>query len=100
MEPVHAVIIATGILMISIAAFGFASSKNLIRQLLSVEVAFNGALLLLLALLAANPSFATLFALLLISVVTGEIVVVVAILIAFYRSTKSLSSEPLEEAMV
>ncbi|MEN2999597.1 MAG: NADH-quinone oxidoreductase subunit K [Acidilobaceae archaeon] len=100
MELVHAIVAGTAVIMASIGAYGMASSTNLIRQLLSVEVVFNAVLLLLLVVLSSQPSFATLLTIVLISVVTGEIVVVVALLISLYRATRSLGSEPLQEAMV
>ncbi|MCS7107060.1 MAG: NADH-quinone oxidoreductase subunit K [Acidilobaceae archaeon] len=100
MELIHVIVAGSAVLMASIGAYGVASSRNLVRQLLSVEVMFNAVILLLLVMLSSQPSLATLLTIVLISVVTGEIVVVVALLISMYRATRSLTSEPLQEAMV
>jgi NADH:ubiquinone oxidoreductase subunit K len=96
-NPVDLAIVAFGIVVMAMGAYGLTYSRNLMRQLLSVEVAFNGLLMMLLPLLSANASSATYFGVVVISVVSAEIIVVVAILVSYYRASRSMSSDSLEE---
>ncbi|MGC8555705.1 MAG: NADH-quinone oxidoreductase subunit K, partial [Conexivisphaera sp.] len=92
-----AAVVAFGIMVIGMGAYGLTYSRNLVRQLLSVEVAFNGLLMTLLPLLSLSASSATYFGVVVISVVSAEVIVVVAVLISYYRASRSLSSDKLEE---
>jgi len=80
-----------------IGVYGLASSRNLLRQLLSIEIIFNAILIFLLVLLSFDPTRAAAFTILLISIVSGEVIVLVAVMASFYRVAKSLDSESLEE---
>ncbi len=84
-------------IVMSIGAYGLTASKNLVRQLLSVEVMFNGLLLLVLPLLVGEPYAATYFGIIVVAVASVEVIVVVAILLAFMRSYRTLRSTELEE---
>jgi NADH-quinone oxidoreductase subunit K len=86
--------------IIGIGAYGVTSSRSLFRQLLSIEVIFNGLLVLVLSLLSFNAVMATYFGIVIISVVSAEVIVVVSILVAYMRQSKSVSSEDLEEGGV
>ncbi|WP_460124543.1 NADH-quinone oxidoreductase subunit NuoK [Stetteria hydrogenophila] len=92
--------IVTSLALIAIGLYGVASTRNLLRMLLSLEVVFNGILLGIVAFTSFNPVVDTLVAVLLVSVVTVEVVVAVAILIGFYRHARTLESEGLEEGGV
>lgn len=84
-------------LIIAVGAYGLTASRNLVRQLLSVEVMFNGLLLLVLPLLVGEPYAATYFGIVVISVASVEVIVVVAVILAFLRAYRTLSSSDLEE---
>ncbi len=83
--------------MAGIGVYGLSASQNLIRQLLSVEVLFNSVLLLVVVLLSFNPVDATLFSIVLTAVVSGEVIVIVAIVVSLFRRVRSLESTVLEE---
>lgn len=91
------IILSTSLILISIGVFGLSSTNNLLRQLLSVEVMFNGVLLLMIAIASINPDILTLLMIVLISVVSGEVIVVMALIISMYRATKMLTSDALRE---
>ncbi len=84
-------------LVMAIGAYGLTASKNLVRQLLSVEVIFNGLLLLVLPMLIGSPYVATYFGIVVVAVASVEVIVVVSILLAFMRTYRSLLSSDLEE---
>lgn len=94
------IVFVASAILISIGAYGLTASQNLIRQLLSVEVMFNGLIMLVVALLSGSPVMDTYFSIIVISVVSVEVIVVVSIIVAFLRSYRSLSSRDLEEAGV
>lgn len=94
------IITVTALAMLAIGVFGFTSSRNLIRQLLSAEIAFNAAILLALVLMASAPNIGTMLSIVLIAAVTGEIIIVISLLFSKYRVTRSLDSEALEEGGV
>ncbi|AFZ71141.1 NADH:ubiquinone oxidoreductase subunit 11 or 4L (chain K) [Caldisphaera lagunensis DSM 15908] len=94
------VVMITAVLIMGIGGYGVTSSRSLFRQLLSIEVIFNGLLLLILSLISFNAIMATYFGIIIISVVSAEVIVVVSILVAYMRESKSLSSEDLEEGGV
>ncbi len=84
-------------LIMAVGAYGLTASRNLIRQLLSVEVMFNGLLLLVLPLLVGEPYVATYFGIIVVSVASVEVIVVVAVILAFMRVYRTLSSSDLDE---
>lgn len=90
-------ILATSMALIAIGIYGLTSSNNLVRQLLSVEVIFNGVLLLMAIIASTNPSMLTLLMVILVSVVSGEVIVVMALVISMYRASRSLTSDVLKE---
>ena len=83
--------------MAAVGVYGLTASQNLVRQLLSIEVLFNAVLIMVILLFSFNPVSATVFAITLIAVVSGEVIVVVAIIASLYRRTRSLESLVLEE---
>jgi len=91
------VVLAASIALAAIGVYGLTSSSNLVRQLLSIEVLFNGVILLLAAIASANPEMLTLLLAILVSVVSGEVIVVMALVISMYRVSRKLSSDILEE---
>lgn len=93
----QAVILATSLSLIAIGVYGLTSTNNLIRQLLSIEVVFNGIILLIVAMATANPTMVTLLLIILISVVSGEVIVVMALIISMYRVSRTLTSDALAE---
>jgi len=94
---VAAIALAGAAAMAGLGVYGLASSRNLLRQLLSIEVLFNAILLVLLVLMAFEAVLATSLAVILVSVVAGEVIVVVAVIVAYYRVARSLDSSSLEE---
>lgn len=95
-------LVGTAVVTVSLGLFamgvyGVTGSNNLIRQLLSIEVMFNSILLLVVLLLSYDSLIATLYSVVLTSIVAGEIIVVIAVVVSLYRASKSLTSEPLEE---
>ena len=84
----------------AIGAYGVASTRNLLRMLLSIEVLFNAILLIVVAILASHPILGAAFTIILISVVSAEVIVVIAVIIAFYRVSKTFDSSRLEEGGV
>ncbi len=91
------VVVAFGMAVMGMGAYGLSGSRNLVRQLLSVEVMFNGLLMAALPLLSSSAASATYFGVVAISVVSAEVIVVVAVLVAYYRASRSMSSDKLEE---
>lgn len=91
------VVLGLSALLVAAGGYGMAVSRNLIRQLISAEVLFNGILLAVLVILSGNGLLANVVALILITVVTGEIVVAMAIVAALYRRVRSFESDVLEE---
>ncbi len=95
-ESIGYTITITGLLLITIGVYGFAATRNLIRMLLSLEIVFNGVFLFILALITSAPSYATALGIILISVVSAEVAVVIAIIAAYYRKTGVLDSDSAE----
>ncbi|MCE4599907.1 MAG: NADH-quinone oxidoreductase subunit K [Desulfurococcales archaeon] len=85
------------IAMAVIGVYGFASSRSLVRQLLSIEVLFNAVLIMVVILMSFSPLNATLLAIALISIVSGEVIVVVAVIAAVYRFSRTFESSIMEE---
>ncbi len=97
-EPQTAgVALITAAVMSGIAVYGLSSSRNLVRQLLSIEVLFNAVLLFIIVLARIPGPSVTALAILVISIVAGEVIVIVATIAAFYRVARSLDSTDLEE---
>jgi NADH-quinone oxidoreductase subunit K len=91
------VVLATSVALVAIGVYGLTSSNNLVRQLLSIEVILNGVVLLVAAIASANPGMLTLLLVVLVSVVSGEVIIVMALVISMYRASRTLSSDVLEE---
>ncbi|MCE4605844.1 MAG: NADH-quinone oxidoreductase subunit K [Desulfurococcales archaeon] len=96
LESIGYTITITGLLLISIGVYGFAATRNLIRMLLSLEIVFNGVFLVILEVITSAPVYATILGVILVSVVSAEVAVVVAIIAAYYRKTGVLDSESAE----
>ena len=88
--------LASGML-VGIGAYGLTATRNLLRMLLSIEVIFNGVLLAIIAYLSFSALVGTLASILIVSVVSGEVIVVMAVLVAYYRSARTFDSTSLEE---
>ena len=91
------VAVVTSSVIAGLAAYGMASSRSFIRQMLSIEVLFNAILLAIVIIASVSPVLTTAFGVILVSVVSGEVIVLVSIIVAFYRVAKSLDSSSLEE---
>jgi len=94
---VAGVTVITASIVAGLAVYGMASSRSFLRQMLSIEVLFNAILLIILILAGVSATYTTAFAILLISVVSGEVIVLVSIIVAFYRVARELSSTAVEE---
>ncbi len=90
-------VIVTAVVVASVGVYGLTSSRNFVRQLLSLEVIFNAIILLIAVMLASGPAVATFLLVVLVLIVSGEVVVIMALVISAYRSGKSLESEILGE---
>ncbi|MCE4603611.1 MAG: NADH-quinone oxidoreductase subunit K [Aeropyrum sp.] len=91
------VVIILASLLVGLGAYGLAGSRNLVRQLISAEVVFNGILLLIIVFLSRSPIAANMLGILLTVVVAGEIIIVVAVIAALYRRIASLETSAIEE---
>ncbi len=91
------VTVVTASVIAGLAVYGMSSSRSFLRQMLSIEVLFNALLLIILVIAGVNPAYTTAFAILLISVVSGEVIVLVSIIVAFYRVARELDSTAVEE---
>lgn len=76
---------AAGCLLVGLGFFGVASSKNTLRQIISLEVAFNGVVLLVASLMLGEPLAATLLLVLLAAIATNETIVLVILALAYWR---------------
>jgi len=83
--------------LVALGVYGVTATNNMLRMLLSIEVIFNGVLLMLISLLAFDAVMATVVAVILVSVVAAEVIVTVAILAGFYRQAKTFETGSLEE---
>jgi len=91
------VAVVTSSVVAGLAAYGMASSRSFIRQMLSIEVLFNAILLAIIVIASVNPVFTTALGVILVSVVSGEVIVLVSIIVAFYRVARSLEASSVEE---
>ncbi len=96
-DAVAVTVIAASAVMAGIGAYGMTSSRNLVRQLLGIEVLFNAVVLLIILLMSYRPVDATLTTIIIVSVVSGEIIVIIALLAGMYRMARSLTSNVVEE---
>ncbi len=81
----------------AIGTYGIATSRNLVRTLLSIEVLFNGIFLAIVTFLSQIAVLDTLAGIVIVSVVSGEVIVIVAVIVSFYRAAKTLDSSSMEE---
>jgi len=91
------VILATSVALMAVGVYGLTSSNNLVRQLLSIEILFNGILLLMALIASINSSMLTLLMIVMVSVVSGEVIIVMTLVISMYRTSRTLTSDVLEE---
>lgn len=96
-KAVGEVAFATAIALVAIGVYGMASTNNMLRILLSLEVVFNGILLGVVAYLSFQPVLASIVAIILVAVVAAEVIVTVSILAGLYRQAKSFETSGLEE---
>ncbi len=99
-EAISLVVYTIAAVLVAIGTYGLTSTRNLLRMLLSVEVMFNGILLGIVAYLSFDAVLDTLASIIIVSVVSGEVIVVVAILVSFYRIARTFDSTALEEEVV
>ena len=81
--------------LFGIGAAGFLTRTNMLIQLMSIELMLNSVNVLLLAFNRANPGNhdGQLFAFFVIAVAAAELVIGLAILIAYYRIKKTLDTD-------
>ncbi|WP_148679049.1 NADH-quinone oxidoreductase subunit NuoK [Aeropyrum pernix] len=91
------VVVLLAAVLAAIGSYGLAGSRNLVRQLISAEVLFNAFLLIVILVLSKSSLAANVLGIMLVIVVSGEIIVVVALVAALYRRLGTLETEPLEE---
>jgi len=96
-SSVAGIALVTGAFLTGIAAYGMTYSRNFIRQMLSIEVLFNAVLLFIIVMSSLKPALLTAVGIIVISVVSGEVIVLVSVIAAYYRVAKSLESSSLEE---
>ncbi|HDM92557.1 MAG TPA: NADH-quinone oxidoreductase subunit NuoK [Candidatus Korarchaeota archaeon] len=85
--------IAVALLLAGIGVYGLLTRRNLIRILITVEIMFNAALLLLLTMASISAAYkptGIVLALLAISLASAEVGVVVSIAILMFRLKRSL----------
>ncbi|MEB3816479.1 MAG: NADH-quinone oxidoreductase subunit K [Desulfurococcales archaeon] len=99
-EAVSAEVFMFAVALAAIGAYGVSVTRNLLRILLSIEVIFNSILLMVVAMLSAYPALGSAFSIVLISIVSAEVIVVVAVLVAYYRLSRSFETTELEEGGV
>lgn len=86
-------------IMLAIGAYGLLSKRNMIRMLLSAEVMFNSALLMLLTLAAtAGPIQGGVVALIAIGVSAAEIGVMISVGILFFKTLGEIDVYKLSES--
>lgn len=87
--------LALAAVLFGIGAVGFLTRRNILLQLMSVEIMMNSVNLTLVAFNRANPDSHTgqVFAFFVIAVAAAEVAVGLAILIAVYRLKKSIESD-------
>ncbi|GBF09041.1 NuoK-like protein [Aeropyrum pernix] len=91
------VVVLLAAVLAAIGSYGLAGSRNLVRQLISAEVLFNAFLLIVILVLSKSSLAANVLGIMLVIVVSGEIIVVVALVAALYRRLGTLETLPLEE---
>ncbi len=77
-------------LLMALGLAGIVSSRNSIRMLLSSELLYNAGLILLLLFSIMYPVQASLLALMVIVLATTEVAVLIAVIMLFYRKSKTL----------
>ncbi len=77
-------------LLMALGLAGIVSSRNSIRMLLSSELLYNASLILLLLFSIMYPVQASLLALMVIVLATTEVAVLIAVIMLFYRKSKTL----------
>ena len=78
--------VALAVLIMGAGAYGLIANRNVIKMLISVEVMFNAALLLLLTAAASlNPIEGSLLAIFAIALASAEIGVIIPIALLMFR---------------
>ena len=87
--------LALASVLFGIGAAGFLSRRNMLIQLMSIELMLNSVNVLLLAFNRAYPANhdGQIFAFFVIAVAAAELVIGLAILIAYYRIKKTLNTD-------
>ncbi len=87
--------LALATILFGIGAAGFLVRRNMLIQLMSIELMLNSVNVLLLAFNRAYPSNhdGQLFAFFVIAVAAAELVIGLSILIAYYRIKKTLDTD-------
>ena len=87
--------LALAAVLFGIGALGFLTRRNILLQLMSVEIMMNSVNLTLVAFNRWNPTShgGQVFAFFVIAVAAAEVAVGLAILIAVYRLKKSIESD-------
>ncbi len=87
--------LALAAVLFGIGAVGFLTRRNILLQLMSVEIMLNSVNLTLVAFNRANPDShaGQVFAFFVIAVAAAEVAVGLAILIAVFRLKKSIESD-------
>ncbi len=85
--------VVVALLLTGIGLYGLLTRRNIIRMLISIEVIFNAALLLLLVMASMSAAYkptGVVLGLLAISLASAEVGVVVSIAILMFRLKRSL----------
>ena len=87
--------LAVASILFGIGAVGFLTRRNMLIQLMSIEIMLNSVNVLLLAFNRANPGNhdGQVFAFFVIAVAAAEAAVGLAIVIAYYRIKKTIESD-------
>ena len=95
--------VVTGVVLLFYGVYSALTSRNLLRILASIEVAFNGSILLVLLLAlyayatAGTGAYAGLLVLVAVALTAVEVAVLTAIILLTYRQKGSISVEKVRE---
>lgn len=88
--------VAVGLALVAIALYGLSASRNLVRILISMEIATVGVILTLAPVFAVAPSPALWSLILLVSMAASEVAVLSALIYRAYALTKSTDVQDLK----
>jgi len=86
-----------GLVIIAMALYSLATSRNLVRVLIALEVVTIGGLFAISPLAAINPAFAFLLIAALVTIAASEVVILAALIYRAYALTKSTEIDQLSE---